>query len=115
MKCALQSCQLKTSEELPRGPLPCDAITGTLDDLATLPMTTPGYGTILRDEGAAVCSTFVFYSRGESSVSFRLRNMAVDTHNITILVNREKGEHRKRRQETGSSSYSKSLPSPCPR
>eukprot|EP00873_Tetraselmis_striata_P034676 jgi/Tetstr1/454940/TSEL_041801.t1 len=59
-------------------------------------MTTPGYGTILR-EGAAVCSTFMLYSRGESIVSCRLRDMAVDTHNITLFVNREKGGHRKRR------------------
>eukprot|EP00873_Tetraselmis_striata_P007450 jgi/Tetstr1/427714/TSEL_017838.t1 len=73
--------QLKTSEELRRAPLPCDVITDILDNLATLPMTTPGYGTILR-EGAAVCSTFMFYSRGESSDSCRLRDMAVD-HNTS--------------------------------
>eukprot|EP00873_Tetraselmis_striata_P017462 jgi/Tetstr1/437726/TSEL_026380.t1 len=52
MKCALQIHQLKTIEELRRAPLPCDVISDILDDLATLPMTTPGYGTILR-EGAA--------------------------------------------------------------
>eukprot|EP00873_Tetraselmis_striata_P001592 jgi/Tetstr1/421856/TSEL_012756.t1 len=94
MKWALQIRQLKTSEELWRAPLPCDVITDILDDLATLLMTTPGYGTILRT-GAAVYSTFMFYSRGEPSISCRLRNMAVDTHNITLFVNRKKGGHRK--------------------
>eukprot|EP00873_Tetraselmis_striata_P041738 jgi/Tetstr1/462002/TSEL_007073.t1 len=74
MKRALQIRQVKTSEELRRAPLPCDVITNIFDDLANLPMTTAGYGTILR-EGAAVCSTFMFYSRGESSVSCQLRDM----------------------------------------
>eukprot|EP00873_Tetraselmis_striata_P045642 jgi/Tetstr1/465906/TSEL_010522.t1 len=65
-------------------PLPCDVIIDILDDLVTLPMATPDYGTILR-KVAAVCSTFVFYSCGESNVSFQLRDyMAVDTHNITM-------------------------------
>eukprot|EP00873_Tetraselmis_striata_P009347 jgi/Tetstr1/429611/TSEL_019509.t1 len=97
MKRALQIRHFKTSEaELRRAPLPCDVITNILDGLANLPMTTPGYGTILR-EGAAVCATFMFYSRGESNVSCRLRDMPVDPHNITLYVNREKGGHRKRR------------------
>eukprot|EP00873_Tetraselmis_striata_P021477 jgi/Tetstr1/441741/TSEL_029963.t1 len=97
-KRALQIRKLKaSSEELRRAPLPCDAITDILDDLATLPMTTPGYITILR-EGAAVCSSFMFYSRDESSVSCRLvHDMSLDNHNITLFVNREKGGHRKRR------------------
>eukprot|EP00873_Tetraselmis_striata_P033148 jgi/Tetstr1/453412/TSEL_040394.t1 len=90
MKRALQVRQLKTSEELRRAPLLCGVITEILDHLATLPMTTPGYGTILR-EGAAVCSTCMFHSRGEPIVSSRLRDMAVDTHNITMFVNRERG------------------------
>eukprot|EP00873_Tetraselmis_striata_P001510 jgi/Tetstr1/421774/TSEL_012677.t1 len=93
---ALQIRQLKTSEEPPRrAPLPCGVNTNLLGDLATLPMTISGYGTILR-EGAAVCSTFMFYSRGESNFSCRLYDMAVDTHIITLFVNREKGGHRKR-------------------
>eukprot|EP00873_Tetraselmis_striata_P017424 jgi/Tetstr1/437688/TSEL_026344.t1 len=95
-KRALQIRHLKTSEGLRRAPLPCDVITDILDDLATLPMTTPGYGSILR-EGVAVCPTFMFYSRGDSIISCRLRNIAVETHNITLFVNREKGGHRKHR------------------
>eukprot|EP00873_Tetraselmis_striata_P006638 jgi/Tetstr1/426902/TSEL_017115.t1 len=52
-KSALYIRQLdKTSEELRRAPRPCDVITDILDNLATLPMTHPGYGTILH-EGAA--------------------------------------------------------------
>eukprot|EP00873_Tetraselmis_striata_P017018 jgi/Tetstr1/437282/TSEL_026011.t1 len=39
----------------------------------------------------------MFYSRGESRVSCRLRDMAMDTHIITLLVDSEKGGHRKRR------------------
>eukprot|EP00873_Tetraselmis_striata_P005187 jgi/Tetstr1/425451/TSEL_015898.t1 len=50
MKQALQIRQLEIGEELRCAPLPCDVITDILDDLATTltPMTTPGYGTILR-------------------------------------------------------------------
>eukprot|EP00873_Tetraselmis_striata_P039193 jgi/Tetstr1/459457/TSEL_004825.t1 len=62
MKLAFQIRQLKTSEELRCARLPCDVTTDILDELATLPMATPGYCTILR-EGTAVCSTFMFYSR----------------------------------------------------
>eukprot|EP00873_Tetraselmis_striata_P039205 jgi/Tetstr1/459469/TSEL_004836.t1 len=100
MKRDLQIRQLKTSEELRRTPLiPCDVITtDILDDLATLPMIiTPGYGTILREGAAVYSQTFMLYSRGESSVSCRIRDMAMDIHNITLVVNREKGGHRKRR------------------
>eukprot|EP00873_Tetraselmis_striata_P044332 jgi/Tetstr1/464596/TSEL_009352.t1 len=101
MKRALQIRQLKTSEELRRAPLPCDVITNILDNLANLiPMTTHGNRTILR-EGAVVCSTFMFYSRGESIVSYRLRDMAVDPHSITLYVSREKGDIAS--VETGSS------------
>eukprot|EP00873_Tetraselmis_striata_P044792 jgi/Tetstr1/465056/TSEL_009784.t1 len=99
MKRALKLRQLKTSEELRRGPLPCAVITDILDDLAsTLSVTTPGYGTILIREGAAVCSTLMFYSRGGFGVSCRLRDpLAVDTNNITLFVDRENGGLRKRR------------------
>eukprot|EP00873_Tetraselmis_striata_P001734 jgi/Tetstr1/421998/TSEL_001242.t1 len=55
---ALQIRQLKTSEELRRAPLPYDVITDILDDLATLPMTTPGYGTILHK---ALLRRFIAY------------------------------------------------------
>eukprot|EP00873_Tetraselmis_striata_P041660 jgi/Tetstr1/461924/TSEL_007002.t1 len=89
MKRALRIRQLKTSEELRRARLPCDAIIDILDDLATLPTTITDYDNILRD-GAAVCSKFMLYSRGESNASCRLRDMVVDAHNNT-LVNREKG------------------------
>eukprot|EP00873_Tetraselmis_striata_P005476 jgi/Tetstr1/425740/TSEL_016160.t1 len=88
--------KLNTNEELRRVvPLPCDVILDILDDLA--PATTTDYGNMVRD-GAAVCWTFMFYSRGDSNVSCRLiRDLAVDAHNINIFVNREKAEHRKRR------------------
>eukprot|EP00873_Tetraselmis_striata_P037414 jgi/Tetstr1/457678/TSEL_044225.t1 len=93
MKRALQIRELKTSEELRRPSHACDFITDILDDLATLPMTTPGYGTILRERAAVCSTTFMFYySRGESGVSRRLRDMAVDTHSITPFVNRETGD-----------------------
>eukprot|EP00873_Tetraselmis_striata_P016104 jgi/Tetstr1/436368/TSEL_025201.t1 len=95
MKRALQNRHLKTNEELGRDPRACDVITDILDDLATLLTTTTDYGNILRDS-AMVCSTFIFYSsRGESCVSRRLQDMAVDAHNITLFVNRGKGGHRK--------------------
>eukprot|EP00873_Tetraselmis_striata_P034587 jgi/Tetstr1/454851/TSEL_004039.t1 len=96
MKRTIQIRQLKTSEELRRAHPPCDGITDNLDDLATLPTTTNNYGMVLCD-GAAVCSTFMFSSHGGSNVSCRLRDMAVDAHNITLCVNREKAGHRKRR------------------
>mmetsp|Transcript_1099 Transcript_1099/g.2848 ORF Transcript_1099/g.2848 Transcript_1099/m.2848 type:complete len:95 (-) Transcript_1099:290-574(-) len=73
MKRALQIRQLKTSEELRCAPLPRDVIINILDDLANLPMSTPVNGTILR-EGAAGCSIYMFYSRGESNVSSQLRD-----------------------------------------
>eukprot|EP00873_Tetraselmis_striata_P034053 jgi/Tetstr1/454317/TSEL_041236.t1 len=38
-------------------------ITDILDDLAAPPTTTTDYGNILRDGGAAVCPTFMLYSR----------------------------------------------------
>eukprot|EP00873_Tetraselmis_striata_P033322 jgi/Tetstr1/453586/TSEL_003981.t1 len=46
--------ELKTNEELRHAPMPCDVITDTLDDLATLLTTIIDDGNILRD-GAAVC------------------------------------------------------------
>eukprot|EP00873_Tetraselmis_striata_P041495 jgi/Tetstr1/461759/TSEL_006848.t1 len=54
IKRALQIRQLNTKEEQRGTPLPGVVIIDILDDLATLPMTTHGYGTILR-EGDAVC------------------------------------------------------------
>eukprot|EP00873_Tetraselmis_striata_P014330 jgi/Tetstr1/434594/TSEL_023685.t1 len=95
MEHALQIRQLNTIAELRRAPLPCDVITAILD-LAALPTSTTYYGNILRD-GTAVCLAFMFYSHGESSVSCRLHDMAIDDHNITPFVNHEKAGHRKRR------------------
>eukprot|EP00873_Tetraselmis_striata_P011766 jgi/Tetstr1/432030/TSEL_021503.t1 len=88
MKRALQMRRLKIIEELRLAPLPCYASIDILD-LTALPTTTTGDGNILRD-GAAICSTFIFYSSGDSGVSCRLHDMAVDAHNITLFVNREK-------------------------
>eukprot|EP00873_Tetraselmis_striata_P046368 jgi/Tetstr1/466632/TSEL_011120.t1 len=96
MKRTLQIRKLKPSEDLRRAPSPCDVITDILDDLAALPTTNTDYGNILCG-GAAIRSTFMFYSRCESSVSCRLRDMDVDAHSITFFVNREKTGHRKRR------------------
>eukprot|EP00873_Tetraselmis_striata_P035256 jgi/Tetstr1/455520/TSEL_042344.t1 len=92
-KRALRIRQLKTTKKLRRAPLPCDIIADILDNLAVFPTTTTDYGNILR-HGVAVCPTFTFYSRSPvvslSSQTCRLRDMDVDAHNITLLVNREK-------------------------
>eukprot|EP00873_Tetraselmis_striata_P015768 jgi/Tetstr1/436032/TSEL_024911.t1 len=95
MKRALQLRQLTTNKAFRRATLPCNIIID-LDDLAALPTSTTDYGNIL-PPGAAMCSKFMVYSRGESGVSWRLHDMAGDAHNVTLFVNRENAGHRKRR------------------
>lgn len=72
-------------QELKRAPLPCrNVITALLDYLDTLPTSTTDYGDIMRT-GSAVCSARMFYSHGRSSVSCRLKDMAVDAYTNTLL------------------------------